>query len=118
MPPSIENLCPDFLAFWEQAHDKPLVEQERLWQALYEVPHRELLELYFNFFGSRANLASAFQRYEAVAPLIRTISPAVEALIHAVAPRCGELFGVPEIDAAYVLMVGVFDSDSWSTSWR
>ena len=49
MPPSIENLCPDFLVFWEQ---------ERLWQALYESPHRELLEIYFTFFGSRSSGAS------------------------------------------------------------
>src|SRR5262245_38130620 len=115
MPPSIENLCPDFLRFWEQAYDKPLAEQERLWHELYESPHQELLEIYFTFFGSRANLGPAFQRYEAVVPTIRTMSPVVEELRNAIEPRCGELFGMPEMDAAYVLMVGVFDSDSWST---
>ena len=78
MPPSIENLCPDFLAFCEQAHDKPPAEQERLWHALYESPHHELLEIYFTFFGSRANLLPAFQRYDSVSPTIRAMSPAVE----------------------------------------
>jgi len=58
MPPSIENLCPDFLVFWEQARDKSVEEQERLWQALYQSPHRELLEIYFTFFGSRSSGAS------------------------------------------------------------
>jgi hypothetical protein len=43
------------------------------------------------------------------------MSSAVEKLIHTVEPRCGELFELPEMDAPYVLMVGVFDSDSWST---
>jgi hypothetical protein len=118
MPPSIENLCPDFLSFWEQARDKPRAEQQRLWQTRYESPHRELFDLYFTFFGSRANLASALQRYYAVVPTIRTIHPAVEELIHSVGPRCGELFGMPEMDVAYVLLVGVFDSDSWSSTWR
>ena len=118
MPPSIENLCPDFLAFWEQARGKSLAEQERLWHDLYEAPHQELLEIYFTFFGSRANLSFALQRYEAVVPTIRAMSPAVEELIHTIEPRCGKLFEMPEMDAAYVLMVGVFDSDSWSTTWR
>ena len=118
MPPSIENLCPDFLAFWEQARDKPIEEQERLWVALYESPHRELLEIYFTFFGSRAHLTPALPRYDTVVPTIRRMSPAVERLIQTMEPRCGELFALPEMDAAYVLMVGVFDSDSWSTSWR
>lgn len=118
MPPSIENLCPDFLAFWEQARGQPPAEQEQLWDALYEAPHRELFEIYFAFFGARTNLVPAFQRYDGVIPTIRSIAPAIEALIQAVGPRCGELFGVPEIDAAYVLMVGVFNSDSWSTNWR
>jgi len=118
MPPFIENLCPDFLLFWEQACDKPLAEQKRLWQTLYEAPHRELFELYFTFFGARANLASALQRYDALVPTIRTVHPTVEQLIHTRGPRCGELFGVPEMDVAYVLLVGVFDSDSWSSTWR
>jgi hypothetical protein len=118
MPPSIENLCPDFLAFWEQARGKLPAEQERLWHELYESPHRELLDIYFTFFGSRANLVPAFQRYDAMIPTIRRMSSAVEELIHTVEPRCGELFEVLEMDAPYVLMVGVFDSDSWSTRWR
>jgi hypothetical protein len=118
MPPLVENLCPDFLAFWEQAREQPPAEQERLWHALYEAPHRELFELYFTFFGARASLAPALQRYDAVAPTIRAVAPAIEEVIQAVGPRCGELFGAPEIDSAYVLMVGVFDSDSWSTNWR
>ena len=118
MPSSIENLCPDFLKFWEQAHGKPLAEQERLWNVLYESSHRELLEIYFNFFGSRAHLLPALPRYDDVVPTIRTMSPAVEELIHRVESQCGELFGLSDMDAAYVLMVGVFDSDSWSTSWH
>jgi hypothetical protein len=68
MPPSIENLCPDFLAFWEQARDKPVEEQEGLWHALYELPHRELLEIYFTFFGSRSSGASVCAGTQVILP--------------------------------------------------
>jgi hypothetical protein len=118
MLPFIENLCPDFLTFWEQARGKSPAEQERLWHTLYEAPHRELLEIYFTFFGSRSNLAPALQRYDTIAPTVRAIYPAVEKLIYKIGPACGELFEKSEVESAYVLMVGVFDSDSWSTSWR
>jgi hypothetical protein len=59
MSSSIENSCPDFLAFWEEARGKPLAEQKRVWDSLYKSPHRELLELYFSYFGSRAHLFPA-----------------------------------------------------------
>src|SRR5437867_884322 len=45
MPP-LENLCPDFSAFWEEGSCLLPAEQKRLWRSLYEDRHRAVFDVY------------------------------------------------------------------------
>jgi len=60
---SIIDLVPDFLSFWEEAQDRPLEEQLRLWRKPYEGKHRAIFDVYFLSWGSRKRLPEAFRRY-------------------------------------------------------
>ncbi len=40
MPVPIDDITPDFLAFWDRAEGRPVAEQWQLWREAYEEPHR------------------------------------------------------------------------------
>ncbi len=103
----VENICPSFLAFWEQAQACPLEEQRRLWHALYEGQHRAVFDVYYRTWGDPQRLDAALGRFPAVAPAIRARVPLIEGSIGRTTPRCAALFGLRDDDVRYLLMVGL-----------
>jgi hypothetical protein len=71
----VQNLCPDFFAFWERARRLGLSEQKELWRTLYEERHRAVFDVYYSHFGSRAALDRALQRSSSTPLVGATRSP-------------------------------------------
>lgn len=115
---NIENVCPDFFGFWEQARVCGVAEQKRLWHTLYEDRHSELFALYYSKYTLPAELDKALTRFDRVVPALRALIPRLEQGIARVLPLCASLFAVPESEVRYVLMVGVFASNCWVESFR
>lgn len=117
---AIENLLPDFRAFWSQAHDRDVLEQRRLWNALYAGRHRDIFDLYFRDYASRDHLEAALHRYAQALPHIEEVAAVVTDHIQTDLPQLAALLGVDRDDATlhHVVLVGVFDSDAWEDSLR
>lgn len=111
----IMNICSNFLAFWEVAANCRQDEQKRLWHTLYEEPHRAIFDVYYRLYGHPAGLEGALTRFGTVAPQLCTRLPDIVQAIEQVVPQCAQLFATTPDDAQYVLMVGLFASDSWAT---
>lgn len=111
----IINICPNFLAFWDVAANFPQNEQQRLWHTLYEEPHRAIFDVYYNLYGHPAGLEAALTRFDTVAPRLRTLLPHIVQAVEKVVPQCAQLFATTHDDVQFVLMVGLFASDSWAT---
>lgn len=118
VPIQVENICPDFLAFWERARGHNPDDQRRLWRVLYEQRHREIFDVYYGRYGSPELLEAALHRYALVVPRILALVPDAERLASETTPRCAALFAAPSADFAWVLMVGLFASDAWAAPLR
>ncbi len=121
MSAAITDICPDFFAFWDQAHDAPVEEQWRLWQQLYEGRHRDIFASYYHEFPwarERSRAERAFQRYRDVLPRVRPLMPQSAALIEQTAAGCVDLLDAPRRALPCVVMIGLFISDGWSTTFR
>lgn len=114
----IENICPDFFAFWERAQGRNRPDQIDLWRSLYEDRHRDIFEVYYGAFGQRERLEQALDRFPQAVPSMRAALASAEESMGRVIPRCAHLFEAPEADIRSVLMVGLFQSDAWATSLR
>jgi len=114
----IENICPDFFAFWERAQGRNRPDQVDLWRSLYEDRHRDIFEVYYGTFGRREGLEQALDRFPQAVPRMRVALASAEESMGRVVPRCAHLFEAPEADIRSVLMVGLFQSDAWATSLR
>jgi len=114
----IENVCPDFFAFWERSQAHEADEQKQLWQTLYENRHPDLFALYYSKFGHPAGLDNALTRFDRVVPTMQALIPHLERSIANAVPLCAPLFALPGSDARFVLMVGVFASDCWVESFH
>jgi len=114
----LENICPDFLAFWDWARERSPAEQRQLWRALYEDPNRDIFDVYYSRWGDPDRLEAALHRFEEAAPRVRAIAPEAARAIRHLGPECAQLFGAPHAEVRYVLMVGLFTSDGWATHLR
>ncbi|MEA3396505.1 MAG: DUF2268 domain-containing putative Zn-dependent protease [Chloroflexota bacterium] len=114
----VENLIPDFLAFWEQSQDLSLPEQKRLWQTLYEELHRDVFDVYYSRWGNPARLEEALLKFPEVVPRLPELSHNIQTRIAGIVTRCARLFAAPEIDLDVVVMVGSFTSNGWLTFFR
>jgi len=114
----IENICPDFFAFWEQAQGRDRVEQKELWRTLYEDRHRAVFDVYYSLYGSPSQLDAALDRFGHAAPRMQAMMPVVEQSIGRIAPQCQQLFAVPHSDPRYLIMIGLFCSHAWATPLR
>jgi len=111
----IDNICPDFFSFWEQAQGRDHAEQIDLWQTLYEDRHRDIFDVYYRAFGRKEPLGDALRLFPQAAPIMRAMMGDAEKSIARIVPQCARLFDVPAGDVRYVLMVGLFQSDAWAT---
>jgi hypothetical protein len=114
----IENICPDFFAFWERAEGHARGEQVDLWRTLYEDRHRDIFDVYYGAYGRPDRLGDALERFPHAVPVMRAAMATAEECIARTVPRTALLFEDPEGDVPYVLMVGLFQSDAWATSLR
>ena len=115
---TIENICPDFFAFWEQAKAYSFDEQLHLWQALYESKHRELIESYYQSFPQTQvpeRVEQAFDRFGDIVACMQEWVPQIEPLIVRATDNSASLFDITDFVLPYVVMVGWFISDGWST---
>lgn len=115
---SIENICPDFLKFCERAQGRDPAAQQQLWHTFYEAPHQEIFDLYYSRWGNPTQLADALDRFPAIAPRVRELSSLVEEIITQIEPQCARLFDAPEVVLRYVLLVGLFSTNGWATTFR
>jgi hypothetical protein len=117
---TIENICPDFFAFWEQAKASSFEEQLQLWKSLYQARHPEILESYYRDFlpltQEPERVQRAFQQFSEVVPRMKEWAKSIEPLIIGATVRSASLFDMPDTILPYVVMVGWFISDGWSTS--
>lgn len=114
----IEDITPDFFAFWERAEGHGLEEQRSLWRAMYEAPHREIFEVYYSSYGDPGGLDAALRRFARDVPRMRSLVPTVHQDTESLMPRCGEVFATRGVDLRYVLMVGLYSSNAWATFLR
>lgn len=114
----IENICPDFFAFWERAEGRARGEQVHLWRTLHEDRHRDIFDVYYGAYGRSDRLGDALERFPHAVPIMRAAMATAEECIARTVPRAALLFEDPEGDVPYVLMVGLFQSDAWATSLR
>jgi Predicted Zn-dependent protease (DUF2268) len=114
----IENICPDFFAFWERAEGRACDEKVDLWHTLYEDRHRDIFDVYYGAYGRSDRLGDALDRFPHAVPIMRAAMSTAEECIARTVPRAAQLFADPEGDVPYVLMVGLFQSDAWATSLR
>ena len=113
MPVTIDDITPDFLAFWDRAEGRPVAEQRRLWREAYEEPHRTLFEAYYRRQARPDDLEAALARFAETAPRLRAGVPALRRDIERIIPAVGRLFAAPDVDRRWVLMVGLFSADGW-----
>lgn len=118
MAARLTDISGDFLAFWDRAQGRTPDEQKRLWQELYEEPHREIFDIYFGQFGNRASLDRALARYPGTVETIRQAREGLAERIDASLTRCAALFEEPSAEFDYVTMVGVFNSNGWAIPFR
>jgi hypothetical protein len=114
----IENICPDFFAFWERAAGRARGEQVDLWRTLYEDRHRDIFDVYYSAYGRPDLLGDALERFPHAVPIMRAAMATAEECIARTVPRVALLFEDLEGELPYVLMVGLFQSDAWATSLR
>jgi uncharacterized protein YjaZ len=118
VPVTIENICPDFITFWQAAKSQPLEDQIRLWRELYEEPHRDIFEIYYRHWGLPSQITSALARFPQFIPALPSYLRGLDDKIPAIADQCKELFSVNEFDLNFVIMVGTFSSDGWTTTYH
>lgn len=118
MTVSVENICPDFLAFWQQAQNCSLVEQKRLWQTLYEEHHRDIFDVYYRRWGDPAQLEEALSKFPKTVPKLQEIVQDVKRRIEHVVTKCARVFECLEGNSDFVVMVGLFTSNGWATTFR
>lgn len=114
----IENICPDFFAFWEQAQGRNLTEQKQLWQTLYEERHRDIFDVYYRRWGDPAGLEEALGKFAEVVPKLREIVHGIERRIEHAIAGCAQVFDILETNFDFVVMVGLFSSNGWATTFR
>ncbi|MEW6231764.1 MAG: DUF2268 domain-containing putative Zn-dependent protease [Chloroflexota bacterium] len=114
----IENICPDFFAFWEQAQGCSLAEQKQLWQTMYEELHRDVFDVYYRRWGDPARLDEALGKFSQVVQKLQEIVHDVEHRIKRAVTNCAQVFDMPESDFEFVVMVGLFTSNGWATTFR
>ncbi len=114
----IEDITPDFFAFWDRAQGCGIEDQKRLWREMYEEKHSDIFGVYYGGFGDRRALEEALIRYTDEVPRIRSLLPNVGSLLADVVPRCAELFDTRGDELPCVLMVGLFTSDAWAARLR
>jgi hypothetical protein len=86
VPVAIEDITPDFLAYWDRAARLDLAEQRRLWLETYELPHREVFDVYYRRHADPGELDVAFARFPDVVPRLRADLPTFRSGIDRLAP--------------------------------
>lgn len=121
MPVTIENLTPDFLAFWQQAKGRPLPEQEQLWHELYQARHPDVFEVYQDY-GGRLDrddrLAAALVCFPAHLSTLEPLIYQAPKLVIRTAEATRQVFGAAPAELPFVLMVGLFRSNGWADLLR
>jgi hypothetical protein len=118
MNTAIENICPTFFTFWEQAQDCPFDEQMLLWKNLYEARHPKILESYYQDFPQTQEperAQQAFQQFRQIVPRMQELARQIEPMIIRATANSAFLFDIHDSILPYVVMVGWFISDGWST---
>ena len=114
---SINNICPDFFLFWEQAQNSTLSEQKELWGNIYEGNHKDIFDLYYAHWGDPTMLEDALKRFPHTVSTLRQVTQNVEERIRVISKRCSHIFETTE-DGAFVAMVGIFCSNGWTTTFH
>ncbi len=121
MPVTIENICPDFFLFWDKAQKCSFAEQTQLWHTLYEDRHQEIFASYYANFpqvNTPDRLSQTLLQFENVLPRMRELAPLIKPLITHTTTLSASLLAVPDYILyilPYVVMVGKFIADGWST---
>ena len=114
----VENICPDFFAFWKEAQDLNLAEQSQLWQTMYEEPRRDIFNVYYRRWGDPAQLEEALGKFPQAVSKLQDLVYDVERQIKLTVAKCSQVFETPERDFNFVIMVGLFTSNGWATTFR
>ncbi len=114
----VENICPDFFAFWQQAQNSSLAEQKQLWQTMYEERHRDIFDVYYRRWGDPAQLEEALSKFPKIVPKLQEIAQDAKLRIEHVVIRCARVFDCLESNFDFVVMVGLFTSNGWATTFR
>lgn len=114
----VDSAVPDFLAFWERAEGEPLEVQRRLWRELYEEPNRDLFDIYYTNWASPEMLDAALERFNSDAGTIAARADSLSRRVADAARATADFLGQPLPQLDVQLLVGLFSSDGWVTSFR
>jgi hypothetical protein len=117
VPRSIASICPDFMRFWESARDQPDDEAARLWDGIYEEPNRDVVDVYYSAWGRKERVRESLPRFAEVGPGIARTEGRLRGALPAAELQTAAQFRVDDLERDYLLMVGVFSSDSWVTEF-
>ena len=114
----VDSAVPDFLAFWAEAEGESRDVQRRLWQELYEEPNRDLFDLYYTNWASPEMLDAALDRFQDEAGTIAARADSLPQRIADAARVTADFLGQPLPELDVQLLVGLFSSDGWVTTFR
>jgi uncharacterized protein YjaZ len=85
---------------------------------MYEERNRDIFDVYYRRWGDPARLEEALGKFSEVVPKLQEIIPETEHRIKRAITKCAQVFDIAESDFSFVVMVGLFISNGWATTFR